>query len=273
MTDTAKVAIRASTQNHLEIEDIRNDIVILKDGSACLIISVTSINFDLLSEKEQEATIFAYASLLNSLNFSLQIVVRTQQKDVSSYLQLLDQTAEKTKRPLIKNQLLKYRKFVKETVQKNNVLDKKFFLVIPMSALEIGATKAIKAGLDPKKRKLPFEKKYILEQAKINLYPKRDHLLRQLNRLGIKGQQLETKQLIKLFFDIYNPTSHGQQIADERQYRTPLVQSTLIPPQTEQKKSAVKTTMPSPPPLKTSSNTAPVKTVYEQISNLVRDSN
>ena len=71
MLDTNKVAIRATTQEHLEIEDVQDNIVILKDGGACVILNVSSINFDLLSEKEQKAMIYAYASLLNSLTFSL----------------------------------------------------------------------------------------------------------------------------------------------------------------------------------------------------------
>jgi len=204
MIDTTRIAIRASTQDHLEIEDIKEGIVILKDGSTCLVLSITSINFDLLSEKEQEATIYAYAALLNSLTFPIQVIVRSQQKDVSAYLNL-----------------------IKDTVQRNNVLDKKFFLVIPMSAIEIGAAKAMAANFSPKKRKLPFAKNYILERAKINLYPKRDHLIRLLGRLSIKGKQLETEELIKLYFDIYNPESTGQQMVSTNQYQAPIVQSTL----------------------------------------------
>jgi len=220
-------AIRASTQDHLEIEDIKEGIVILKDGGACLIISVTSINYDLLSEKEQEAIIYAYAGLLNSLNFPIQIVIRSQLKDVSSYINLLNELAQKQIKPLIKGQIIKYAKFVAEIVKKNNVLDKKFYIVIPMSALEVGATKVLASTFSPGKRKLPFDKAYILQKAKINLYPKRDHILRQLGRLGLQGKQLETKELIKLFFEIYNPQSPGQQFAEIEQYQKPLVQSTL----------------------------------------------
>lgn len=224
MFDHTRVAIRASTQEHLEIEDVQDDIVILKDGGACLIIAATAINFDLLSEIEQEATIYAYASLLNSLTFPIQIVIRSSRKDISAYLQLLDKIESKETRPLLKNQIIKYRQFVKETIQKNNVLDKKFFLIVPMSALEIGATQTLMATLNPKKT-LPFDKSYILEKAKINLYPKKDHLLRLLNRLGLKGRQLDTQELIKLFFSIYNPESTSQSVAESQQYQAPLVQA------------------------------------------------
>jgi hypothetical protein len=229
MTDPAQIAIRASTQEHLEIEDIKDDIVILKNGGACLIIGVTSINYDLLSEKEQEAIIYAYASLLNSLTFPIQIVIRSQKKDISSYLNLLKEVEEKEKRPLIKKQIKNYANFVIETVKKNNVLDKKFYIVIPMFPLEIGATKLLTSGLIAKKRTLPFDKNYILEKAKINLYPKRDHIFRLLGRLGIKGRQLNTQELIKLFFDIYNPESPGQKTTETKEYQEPIVRSTLPP--------------------------------------------
>lgn len=254
------MAIRASTQDHLEIEDIKDSIVILKDGGACLVIAVTSINYDLLSEKEQEAIIYAYAALLNSLTFPIQIVIRSQQKDVSAYLDLLKQTAEKEKRSLIQEQIVKYAKFVGETVKKNNVLDKKFYLVIPMSALEVGPVRVLKATLNPGKRKLPFDKSYILEKAKINLYPMRDHILRLLGRLGIKGRQLETKELIKLFFEIYNPESPGQQILGDVQYQKPLVQSSL-PEKSEDK------TSPHP----SEHVDQPEESIYKKINGLVKE--
>lgn len=224
MTDPAKIAIRASTQEHLDIEDIQDDLLILKDGSCCLVIVTTAINFGLLSEKEQEATIYAYAGLLNSLTFSIQIVIRSQQKDISAYLKLLEQAEAKETKAKIKEQIKKYYQFIQETVQKNRVLDKEFYLVIPMSALELGVAKTLTATFTPK-RGLPFEKTYILERAKVNLYPKRDHLLRLLSRLGLKGRQLTTQELIQLFFNIYNPGTPSGAVPKTDQYQTPLVQS------------------------------------------------
>ena len=269
MSDSAKIAIRASTQEHLDIEDIKEGIVILKDGGAALILATTAINFGLLSEKEQEATIFAYASLLNSLTFPVQIVVRSSLKDISSYIRLIEEQEAKEKRRLIRQQLGKYKVFVQETVQKNKVLDKKFYIVIPMSSLELGVTKTLITGLTGRKT-LPFDKDYILQKAKVNLYPKRDHLLRLLNRLSIKGRQLETQELIKLFFDIYNPESLGQQVITTEQYQAPLVQSTVkakpasAPVQPKQEEvSEAKDSQTSRMPTEES--------VRDQIDNLVKE--
>jgi hypothetical protein len=88
--DYNKTPIKASTQEHLSVHNIRDNIVMLKDGSCSLLLSVSAVNFDLLSEREQDAIIYAYGSLLNSLTFSIQIFIRSQKKDISSYLKLLE---------------------------------------------------------------------------------------------------------------------------------------------------------------------------------------
>lgn len=211
MNDPAKITIRASTQEHLSIEDIKDNLVILKDGSCALILSVSSVNFDLLSEREQDAIIYSYGALLNSLTFSIQIFIHSQRKDISSYLTLLEhQEVRKQGNPLLKNLISIYRRFVGEMVKKNNVLDKKFYVVIPFSSLEMGVTSTLTSIVN-KSRGLPFDQQYILEKAKISLFPKRDHLIRLFNRIGLTTKQLENKDLIKLFYEIYNGPGAVQQ--------------------------------------------------------------
>lgn len=226
MPDPLKIPIRSTTQDHLEIEDVKDNIVILKDGSCCLILATTAINFGLLSETEQDATIYAYAALLNSLTFPIQIVIRSKRKDVTAYLKLLDAEIVKQSNKLLKTQMEKYRKFVEETVKKNNVLDKSFYVVIPFSALELGVATSPTAVLKAVK-KLPFPKEYILERAKTNLVPKRDHLVRQFNRIGLKTRQLSTQEAIQLFYDAYNPASGYQKLAVGKDYTAPFVQPSI----------------------------------------------
>ncbi len=217
--------IRGTTQEFTEIEDIRDNLLLLSDGSCCLLIETSATNFGLLSEKEQEALIFAYAGLLNSLTFPLQLVVRSRRKDVSSYLKLLDIAMAKQEKPELKDRIAKYKDFISKIVGENNVLDKKFYLVIPFSSLELGIKTAASALV--KKRGLPFSKEYILEKAKNTLEPKRDHLLRQLNRLGLKGEQLTTQKLIELFHSIYNPETI-QKPTTKEEYEVAVVE--LQPP-------------------------------------------
>lgn len=186
--DPLKIAIRGSTQEHLPIEDIVDGIVLLKDGSACMVLQTSSVNFDLLSEREQQALVFAYGGILNSLNFPIEIVIQSSTKDVSSYLGRLREAQEKQSNPLLKERIGAYRKFIEETVKKNDVLAKVFFVVVPFSVLEMGLQGASKAlGLPNLKRgygSLPFPKEEILEKASASLQPKRDHIIRLFARLG-----------------------------------------------------------------------------------------
>lgn len=212
--DPAQIPIRATTQEHLPVEDIKDDLILLKDGSCALVLSVSSVNFDLLSEREQEAIIGAYGALLNSLTFPVQIYIRSQRKDISSYLTLLEkQQIKKSGNPLLVNLISSYRKFAAETVKKNNVLDKKFYVVIPFSSLELGVAQNL-ISIVKKQASLPYPKDYILQKAKMALLPKKDHLIRLFARVGLVAKQQQTKDLIKLFYEIYN-NEQLKQIANE----------------------------------------------------------
>lgn len=196
--------IVSTSQSHLPIADITNDVVIYKDGGAALVMESTSLNFGLLSEKEQQAVIAAYAAMINSLSFSIQIMVRTQRKDISSYLTFLDEQAKKITHPLLVKLMGEYRDFITESVKKKNVLGKRFFVVLYLSPLELGLSKGF-ASATNRSGVLPFPKSYVIKKAKITLYPRRDHLIRQAGRLGIKFRQLTTAELIDLYYAIYNP--------------------------------------------------------------------
>jgi len=197
-----------STQDFIDIEDIVSDIVILKDGSACLILEVTAINFGLFSEREQEATIYSYAQLLNSLTFSIQIVITSKRKDITDYINSLDLHLGKIASPLLKGQLVKYRDFVKSIVRQGNVLDKKFFISIPFSSLELGLAPGLKS-LGHSQPRLSLPKADIVERATTNLTPKRDHLMRLLARIGLRARQLSSSELLQLFYDMHNPDQFG----------------------------------------------------------------
>ncbi len=199
------VPIRASTQEFTEIEDITRDLVLYTDGSCSVVVATTAVNFGLLSDSEQGALIGAYAGLLNSLSFPIQIIVRSQHKDVTGYLALLKEEEKKQKNPKLAKNIADYRLFIAETVKEKEVLDKKFYIVIPFSFLELGASPTVLFG--SKRRGLPYEKSYIIDRATTVLSPKIDHVIRLLGRLGLKGKQLTTEQLVRYFFIAYNPDS------------------------------------------------------------------
>lgn len=196
------IPIKSTTQIFTEIESIEQNIILYIDGSCSLVITASAVNFGLLSEKEQDAIISAYAGLLNSLSFPIELLIRTQHKDVTAYLRLLEEQERKQTNPKLSKSIHDYRIFVAATVKEKDVLDKKFYIVIPFSSLELGASASVFFG--SKKRGLPFQKSYIFEKALAALNPKRDHVLRLLNRLGLQARQLTNEQLVRLLFITYN---------------------------------------------------------------------
>jgi hypothetical protein len=204
-------AIHATTQKFTEVEDIIDDVVILNGGNACSIIEVTATNFALLSTQEQDAKVFAYASLLNSLSFPIQVIVRSQKLDVSSYLKLLDNQIKTTQNELLSEQIKLYRDFVGELVKVNSVLDKKFYICISYSYLEKGPS--VPVG---------NQKQGFAEQAKTSLHSKAESLHSQLSRLNLRAKTLEKEELTKLFYQIFNDSSIENNQIDEN-LKTPVV--------------------------------------------------
>lgn len=197
------IPIRSSTQQFTEIEDVVDDLIMFIDGSCAMIMSTTAVNFGLLSEREQESLIYAYAGLLNSLQFPIQLVIRTERKDVSSYLTQLESQEEKQTNARLKASINSYRLFVSTMVKERNVLDKKFYIILPFSTLEIGPSTSVLVG--SKKRGLPAPKDQILSKAQTVLAPKKDQITRLMGRIGLKAEQLTREQIVKLYFSIFNP--------------------------------------------------------------------
>ncbi len=207
--------IKASTQEHLDIYTIKNHLVFLKDGSCSLVVKTTALNFNLLSEEEQDATIYTYAGLLNSLSFSIQILVRSQRKNISDYITLLDTSIQGTSSQKVKESLLSYRQFVKSLVKENRVLEKKFYIILTFSAIELGITKSTFNPFSKDPQKPPYDLEYIEEKASMALYPRRDHVIRQFARIGLKASQLTTTELVTLFYSIYNQSSSSPLTSDK----------------------------------------------------------
>lgn len=186
------------TQKFIEIVDIVDDIVVLAKDNACLVIEVMATNFALLSAEEQSAKIYSYASLLNSLSFPIQILIRSKKLDVSAYLKLLDDERAKAQTETLAKQMGLYRDFVQELVKVNTILDKKFYIVVPYSSMEkplTGTGETIKSN---------SAQKDFVSEAKAALYSKADAIHTQLNRLNLKSDRLDKEKLIKLFYDIFN---------------------------------------------------------------------
>lgn len=187
-----------STQKFIEIIDIVDDIVVTSGGNACLIIEVQATNFALLSAEEQDAKIYSYAALLNSLSFSIQIVIKSKRLNISSYLKLLEEEKIASKNPGLSQQIGLYKDFIQELVKVNAILDKKFFIIIPYSSLEKGLT-GVKEQTG-----VSSSQSYFLIGAKASLHSKAESLHTQLRRLNLKAETLEKERLVKTFYEIFN---------------------------------------------------------------------
>lgn len=208
MDKRARARSTATTQEHLEVREIVNDLIITKSGSVAMVIQTTAINFDLLAEYEQDSKIYAFAGFLNSLNFRIQILIRTKRIDISNYIDFLKSQNKREMSDGLRTQLEIYTTFIQKLIVQNDVLDKNFYIVVPYSP---GASLPGSNILNRKKDKEEQERfkqlqtNQVLEKAKIFLEPKRDHILKQLSRMGVFGRQLTNKELISEFYTTYNP--------------------------------------------------------------------
>ncbi len=207
--------VKASTQIFIEIEEIKDDILLMKDNSASVIIEVGAVNFWLLSSEEQASIIYAYGSLLNSLSFPVQILILSKKMDISSYLEYLSNKVDHQIDENLKKRIMSYRDFIKSIVKTTAVMEKRFFFVIPFSPLEL--------GISGKKGK--FNKEYVISRAKISLYPKRDNLIRLLAKIGLRSTVLQEQAIAELFYNLYNPSSTGRQLAPVESYTNVILTS------------------------------------------------
>lgn len=194
-----KTAQPTSTQSFTEILEIQDSVVLLRGNAACTILRVTSVNFALQSAGEQDSKVLAYAALLNSLSFPIQIVVRSKPLYITNYLSTIDDVIHKTTNENLKTYMHKYKDFVGSLVSDSAVLDKQFYVVIPYSSLEGGVASMVSHTSTSKSSQQSF-----FEEAQASLDTKAESLLSQIHRLGLQATILGKDDLVKLFYDIYN---------------------------------------------------------------------
>ncbi len=197
-----------STQSHLDIADVEQDLVLLKNGNLALVMETSSLNFELLAEDEQEARIVAFASLLNSVSYPMQIVIRTERKDMNDYIDRLIAQREQTPSATFRRQMEIYIKFIQNLTFKTDILQKRFFVVITSNFTMASSKKSLFGGILGKKEK-PTDARDNITRAQDYLYPKRDSLIKQFQKMGIRAVQLKNDQLVQLFYEIYDPDKVG----------------------------------------------------------------
>lgn len=208
-----------STQNMLQIAEIRDGIVIMNDGSFRSVVMVKSINFDLMSPQEQEGVEYSFQSFLNSLYFPVQIFIRSQKVDIGPYIEKLDKIRAEHDNMLLALLMDDYIDYMSALAQQTNIMDKKFYIVIPFFP-HVAAQKAITqsknfvtgiAGLFNNKEQHVVINEEDLEKAKAELRNRVQAVMGGLMQASIQSLPLDTQELIELFYDTYNPDTATRQ--------------------------------------------------------------
>jgi type IV secretory pathway VirB4 component len=196
-----------SFQDQMDVAEIKENVIVLKDGSLRAVLAVSSINFDLKSDQEQEGLIFAYQGFLNSFDFPFQIVISSKKFDVDPYLSMLKRKGRIETNELLRRQIEDYTEFVDELVGMANIMTKLFYVIVPFYSIENkqkGFLNKISSTINP--RKTIYQKKEDFETYKNQLFQRVDQVSETLSGTGVKMVPLNTEELIELFYNSYNPS-------------------------------------------------------------------
>src|SRR3990167_2289750 len=208
-----------STQNALNIAEVRDGIVIMNDGSFRSVVMVKSINFDLMSPEEREAVEYSYQGFLNSLYFPVQIFIHSEKVDLRPYIEKLDKIRSEHDNMLLALLMEDYIAYIDQLSVQSNIMDKRFYVVIPFFPVAdvqkaITESKRLVSGvftLFKNKQQHVNINEADLEKAKTELRNRVQAVLGGLQQCGIQGLPLDTQELIELYYDTYNPDTATRQ--------------------------------------------------------------
>jgi len=208
-----------STQKYLDIAEIRDSTVILKDGSLRAVLLVSSVNFALKSEEEQNATVQSYINFLNHLEHPLEIVVQSRKLNIDKYLHEIAEKEKAQTNELLKMQIAEYRQFISELVELGEIMSKRFYVVVPYSP---GSNKRksfmerLSEIFSPLSAVRLEEKKF--QELKQELDKRVETVISGLTEMGLNAVVLDTQALIELYYNTYNPeVSERQKLSDASQ--------------------------------------------------------
>jgi len=200
------------TQRFIDIAEIKEDVIVMKDGTLRAVILVSSINFALKSTDEQEAIISSYMQLLNSLDHPIQVVIQSRRMNIEKYLEALKEQEKKQTNELLKAQIIDYRGFISELVELGDIMSKRFFVTVPydpISNKKRGFFTRFKEIISPV-ASLKLKESVFLDRKK-DLMLRVDHLRGSLESIGLSAIVLDTQSLIELYYGIYNPEVYESQ--------------------------------------------------------------
>lgn len=207
---------KQSTQKYVDIAEIRDDLVIMKDGTIRAVIMVGSMNFALKNEDEQNAIVSSYVSFLNNIDFPLQIVIQSRRFNIERYINDLKEKRKEQTNDLLKLQIDEYIDYIQELIEIGHIMNKRFYLIIPYNALSDkhkNFIESIQEVLSPAKLVNMSKKRFVRYKREINR--RISSVFNSFASIGLNAVQIDTQGLIELFYNTYNPiTSEQEKVAD-----------------------------------------------------------
>jgi len=209
----------ASTQRYLQFAGARDNTLILKDGGLRSVLEVSSINFNLKSEQEQNAIIGSYQQFLNALNFPVQLLVRSRKLDIDTYLGDMRGRMKNIENQLLKDQMAEYIEYVQKLVEYSDIMEKRFFIVVPVDpprAQKKTLISKFMSYVNPDDTVLNILKRRgEFKQLKKQLDTRLEVVLTAIGNCGLKVEPLKTSEIIELFYQVYNPQlARSQKLGD-----------------------------------------------------------
>ena len=208
-----------SSQEFVPIKEVRNGVIVLKDGGLRAILVASSLNLSLKSSEEQTAIINEFQNFVNGLDFPTQICMQSRRLDIRPYLLTLENRLKEQTEPLLKTQTKEYINFIKSFTDEVNIMTKTFFIVVPYSPTVIKSSNKIMdsmlGGGSPKKEVENTKKAMDLasfEEKRTQLDQRVGVIIGGLGRVGIRTSQLKTEEVIELFYKTFNPGDISQGI-------------------------------------------------------------
>lgn len=193
-----------ASQDFVVVKEIKDGVIVLKNGQMCSVLLASSINFALKSLDEQQSILRQFQNLLNTLDFTLQIYIQSRRLNIEPYLEILSSREDSQDNDLMRIQLREYIEFIRTFTTEVDIMSKNFFVVIPYTPAVINLTKGISSLLSSSRKAVPTDT--LFEEQRIQLEQRITIVEGGLNRIGVHTIPLKSEDLVELFYHIYNPT-------------------------------------------------------------------
>jgi|SRR3989338_1636057 len=205
-----------SSQEFVPIKEIRDGVIVLKDGTLRVAVMASSLNIALKSEDEQQAILLQFQNFLNSLDFSVQLFIQSRKLDIRPYLALLEERQKEQESDLMRIQVAEYIEFIKKFIETTNIMTKTFFVIVPYSPFAVTGEGKTLSKFFPKKKDVSAQEIETFEEHRTQLEQRASVVKQGLASSGIRTVDLGTEELVELFYKIFNPGELEKPVAAQK---------------------------------------------------------